>query len=1117
MVHFIKYIWSEKFMNACSVLPAYNRHSEQCYYKDHCLGSSEQDDDEFPSRSQLIHELIQAFKIFHTNEIGLDETDDEKEGENDENLDSQIISNNHLRKRTDIEIVEPEKALLHDLELFHSREYLKALFKIDKFLKRNEKQFDKEKSNESYEEGMTDSGESSDSSSDSDQDEEEIMELRKKFGLVDDAHDFQGMLDYVLWLAGSCKTISSIVNKFCMENVGKQHSLTIFNWEGGRHHARKAKAAGFCYVNDIVLLALQIKKKRIMCIDIDVHHGDGTQDAFFSSERVLTVSFHQFGPGLYPGTGDITETGQGRGKNLNINIPLKEGLTDQMFQPLFQKVISKAYEKFKPDVVLLINGADNLNGDPLGSWNLSDSSFQFVAAMVRNMLQPEVTIILGGGGYNYISTAIAFATVSNAFVNNTNLPELIPEHRYFEFYKSNGFCTKVPSGHKPNLNTEYYIKQLEETIYDAIGRCKATGCQSSAATWNYNHQRFCARHAWTCETCANCQTNPQNIFCEFLYLYYWRRRTRHLCSENVYSLQHLFNEIHLDVSKDRMSNNDLAMNQDSLPSSEVMDIMFENYLLLESSLKLDVQFILPHSHASNVRATYYQEDPSAMVLRTKLMILWEIFDELNSNGTSHELYLMDSLKDFTAFENHVKSNSKFEFLWDEQSSIWLELLFPYINHSYAPHLTPVALVKVNLLANIPDQVVLCTHCLEHLVSNKIDQYVKIQQQSQLAVADQNLNTTANYLQWLSNEIMGEILSFLPFPYGYMNLSLISRQFYQFIHYESTYNWISNFIIPYRHAYSTAHSSLVLETTERRNEILLSDMMEKVFRTFKGFNGLSSIHKIYNFFFSDRADSYRTHDFLFELVLFQKLLKRNCKDGNLKTHFDTMVVGLLDQPIRYYQMYWLSKRERTSVRFKHLTLLVYFHLSGGKHFNYKHFRRIYKSLFSQSETNVMNVEFQEITFYTTFQIDPTYYFDLKAFKTNLGRSLLLTSPQNTDQIASFPDFDELYFGRLSRISCLTVIMVHYEWHVKQIQMFKRGLRIDRLKFVHSSSDSISKDDVLIMMKVLRAIMEQQIVVLQIKLSLKDKQEMKQYDPHEFSILETYFDSLQELHCDHKKFI
>lgn len=187
-------------MNACSLLPAYNRHSEQSYCNDDgCGSSSEQEDDGFPSRSQFIHELIQAFKIFQPKDGLKLENDD---GENDEthksqtNLSNLSPINNNMNNRADIEIVEPEKALLHELELFHSRDYLKTIFKIDKFLRRNEKS--KPSSSDEYEtndELMNDSeNESSDSSSDDKDDEEEIKELRKKFGLVDDAHDFPGMV-----------------------------------------------------------------------------------------------------------------------------------------------------------------------------------------------------------------------------------------------------------------------------------------------------------------------------------------------------------------------------------------------------------------------------------------------------------------------------------------------------------------------------------------------------------------------------------------------------------------------------------------------------------------------------------------------------------------------------------------------------------------------------------------------------------------------------------------------------------------------------------------------------------------------------------------------------------
>lgn len=88
------------------------------------------------------------------------------------------------------------------------------------------------------------------------------------------------------------------------------------NWSGGWHHAKRDSAAGFCYINDIVLAIhrLQRRFKRIMYVDLDVHHGDGVEDAFSSTDRVLTFSVHQLETGFFPGTGDLKENGFGRGK-----------------------------------------------------------------------------------------------------------------------------------------------------------------------------------------------------------------------------------------------------------------------------------------------------------------------------------------------------------------------------------------------------------------------------------------------------------------------------------------------------------------------------------------------------------------------------------------------------------------------------------------------------------------------------------------------------------------------------------------------------------------------------------------------------------------------------------
>ena len=103
------------------------------------------------------------------------------------------------------------------------------------------------------------------------------------------------------------------------------------NWAGGLHHAKKCEASGFCYVNDIVVGILELLKyhNRVLYIDIDVHHGDGVEEAFYTTNRVMTVSFHRYGEGFFPGTGDLMDIGCGEGKYYSLNVPLKMFVTDE--------------------------------------------------------------------------------------------------------------------------------------------------------------------------------------------------------------------------------------------------------------------------------------------------------------------------------------------------------------------------------------------------------------------------------------------------------------------------------------------------------------------------------------------------------------------------------------------------------------------------------------------------------------------------------------------------------------------------------------------------------------------------------------------------------------------
>lgn len=111
------------------------------------------------------------------------------------------------------------------------------------------------------------------------------------------------------------------------------------NWAGGLHHAKKREASGFCYINDIVLAILELLRtySRVLYIDIDCHHGDGVEEAFYTTDRVLTCSFHKFGE-YFPGTGTVSDIGMGKGLGYSLNVPLRDGLTDDGLKKVFVPV-----------------------------------------------------------------------------------------------------------------------------------------------------------------------------------------------------------------------------------------------------------------------------------------------------------------------------------------------------------------------------------------------------------------------------------------------------------------------------------------------------------------------------------------------------------------------------------------------------------------------------------------------------------------------------------------------------------------------------------------------------------------------------------------------------------
>lgn len=142
--------------------------------------------------------------------------------------------------------------------------------------------------------------------------------------------------------------------------------------------------------------------QRVLYIDIDIHHGDGVEEAFYTTDRVMTVSFHKFGD-YFPGTGDVRDVGYGKGKYYSLNVPLDDGIDDESYQSLFKPIMSKVMEVFQPGAVVLQCGADSLSGDRLGCFNLSVKGHAECVRFMRSFNVP--LLLVGGGGYTIRNVA----------------------------------------------------------------------------------------------------------------------------------------------------------------------------------------------------------------------------------------------------------------------------------------------------------------------------------------------------------------------------------------------------------------------------------------------------------------------------------------------------------------------------------------------------------------------------------------------------------------------------------------------------------------------------------------------------------------------------------------
>ncbi|PVV04355.1 hypothetical protein BB560_001145 [Smittium megazygosporum] len=273
----------------------------------------------------------------------------------------------------------------------------------------------------------------------------------------DDCPPFDGIFEFCSISAGGSISAARKLNN--------GSSDIVMNWSGGLHHAKKNEASGFCYVNDIVLSILELLRyhNRVLYLDIDVHHGDGVEEAFYSSNRVMTVSFHKFGD-FFPGTGDIRDVGIKKGKHYAINVPLKDGIDNSSYKSVFEPVMRKVMETFQPGAVVMQCGTDSLSGDRLGCFNLSMKGHADCVRFMKGFGVP--LLCLGGGGYTIRNVARTWAYETSVLLEKEVTP-VIPFNDYYQFYGPE-YLLDVPSSNMENLNTPEYIEQLITDIFENL-------------------------------------------------------------------------------------------------------------------------------------------------------------------------------------------------------------------------------------------------------------------------------------------------------------------------------------------------------------------------------------------------------------------------------------------------------------------------------------------------------------------------------------------------------------------------------------------------------------------------------------------------------------------------
>ena len=218
---------------------------------------------------------------------------------------------------------------------------------------------------------------------------------------------FKDMFEYSSWACGAGLAAA--------DTLLRGEADIAFNLLGGFHHAFSDHAGGFCYLNDVVLACQRLAGagRRVLYLDVDAHHGDGVQAAFYGRRDVMTISMHESGKTLFPWGGFEDEIGEGAGEGYNVNLSLPAETYDDAFLMAFDRVVVPLTGAFKPDVLVLELGMDILAGDPLTHLRMTNN---VVVEVVERLMRLNCPILVaGGGGYHVENTVRGWALAWRTF------------------------------------------------------------------------------------------------------------------------------------------------------------------------------------------------------------------------------------------------------------------------------------------------------------------------------------------------------------------------------------------------------------------------------------------------------------------------------------------------------------------------------------------------------------------------------------------------------------------------------------------------------------------------------------------------------------------------------